>query len=38
MDRPPPCCCPCAVSASHLVKNMDSTICLLYNCTVSGSF
>ena len=29
MDRPPTCCCSCIVSASHLVKNVDSTLCFV---------
>ena len=28
-DRPPTCCCCFAVSASHLVKNIDSTLCFI---------
>jgi len=29
MDRPPTCCCSCTVSASHLVKNVNSTLCFV---------
>ena len=29
MDRPLTCCCSCTVCVSHLVKNIDSTLCLV---------